>query len=628
MNYNNARSRRIGSMDVLNSIKDFHDNVNTVKNRASSALSNLYDENYTDYKYRNICVNSAEQISKAYEEGNYISGMEINYNNPASRWIDVGYFNLKSYTFGVDEIRDLTNNVYTENLKDVLGVWKLFRRYYSDRGPVLDYWDEVFDDGYNRQRVLIDVKTTYTRVVSDASMSWGSLSKEKTRVVEDVEFINKETEPKPTLPTVSEFRGLVTLSDNNTSAKHYMEMISGLKLNNSGTDAPWFADVKFNSSELDGSSLIIDVHDANYSESFVNTVINNISKYLFFKGADNNSYIIAKVNKKNKVIVDSLDVKNAYDTNYKGADEMIKNDVYDYYKEIYYNNRYIARLTLWVEEEHIYNNTTLTLSEIMSSNMAIESVKKLADKAKEKLQSAYNAWETTEETVRCEEGDPKTFYTDIINKFENANYKTIDGCLTLQSYMRNAISWINTRTKELLKMTTDDDNASKLINALSKRLDKNVGTIMLWYQNLTSIDQEEKTIAIDEIIAKLNSKKMLVATAVDATDTNSFSHQVNPKYIDINLPDSIFTSSFKKGDKVYITDDTHAEFSATITNVSIVRINTTSYNDMNMEAINNGDLEEGLNKQINCYRLELNNKLPTYYCNDNDVSSLRVIKLL
>ena len=86
--YNSESARRIASADKLKFIKDYYDERENIKVRGSSTLSNLYDENYDDTMLRTVCIESASQIKDAYEEGNYLVGMEIDTSNPGFTWVN------------------------------------------------------------------------------------------------------------------------------------------------------------------------------------------------------------------------------------------------------------------------------------------------------------------------------------------------------------------------------------------------------------------------------------------------------------------------------------------------------------------------------------------------------------
>ena len=100
--YNSESARRIASADKLKFIKDYYDERENIKVRGSSTLSNLYDENYDDTMLRTVCIESASQIKDAYEEGNYLVGMEIDTSNPGFTWVSISSYTLNNYAPGVN----------------------------------------------------------------------------------------------------------------------------------------------------------------------------------------------------------------------------------------------------------------------------------------------------------------------------------------------------------------------------------------------------------------------------------------------------------------------------------------------------------------------------------------------
>lgn len=629
--YFTTKSRRITSSDIINSIDNYYSDVDNLKKRAASTLSNLYDENYTDTRYRTVCLESAYQIYSAYSEGYPLAGMDINYDNPASRWCYINSYNLKSYTYGVDKIKDLNNTEYTNYIEDLDGIWKMFKTYSTDRNELMRATDGVYDDNFCRVRNI--QITTYTSVMEDADLEehgWVSksysLSKKYKRVVEDVE--TKVTSPEPILPTVDNFRNLVHFTDSNkNSAKRCLQTIKNTSLT-PAPDEDWFRWVTTKNS--DKSVIKFTVKDGSSTEAFADTVMSKLKNNILLQSSDKKSYIYLEVIGKKKLITESIGVKDKIKPNYDGTTSDIKLEVFDRHKDIYYRNRYAVEIEALILSKYVEGDPVMTLTNNAESSAICKIIKGLVDKAISSFNSSYYNYQQAPEVSRSDDYNPESFYTDILNKLRNSNCETLDGCKMVQSYCNNALTWIDNRCKALVEQTNDDDNSNRLINALSKRLDKNTGTIIMWYQNLLSIDREFKNIERSRKFTLYSAKRMLVGKALNTNDSTLYNNQLFPRYIDIEQIDNIYDEyrySFKKGDKIYILDDIHPELCVSITNVSKIQYSTTDYNNADIETISSGNMKS-LSKTVNAIRLEINRPLPIYYCNGNDVSSLRVVKLI
>jgi hypothetical protein len=121
---------------------------------------------------------------------------------------------------------------------------------------------------------------------------------------------------------------------------------------------------------------------------------------------------------------------------------------------------------------------------------------------------------------------------------------------------------------------------------------------------------------------------MAVSYCYSNTDSSLSCNTFCPNYIDIKPLDTLYNRvgySFNNGDTVYICDDTHSEIKARVLNVETIYIRSTSYNEATIDE--NGDLQNTMLVRDKVLRLTLDRKLPTYYCNGNDVSTLRCFKI-
>ena len=626
--YKTTASRRVASSDALSFIDNYYSDKSNLNSRASSTLSNLLDENYTDARNRTVCLDCAAQISGAYQEGHYISELTMDSGNPASRWVGYNKIYLPSYSF-VKEIRGLDNTLYDGYIDDLTGIWSLCSTYSTARGDSLYNWQDVFDDYCVRQRHIFKVRNSYEAVLNDAWWNGSSVSKTYKTVVSDVETIDYDTTAEPTLPTVAQFKSLIYFSNKTDNARYYLDRM----VNTQVSDAPdkdWFKFVKIEKNNVKYNCSII-CHDDNYSEEFANTVIKELNSDLFFISNDKKNHLCAYVVSKKKQIVESLNVKDAYDNNFNSSEDEVKRFIYNSYKDIYYKNRYVVKIDMLLNYTNIESDEDLILTSSAGLDVVSKVMENYKNKAVDKLSWGFESYKNASEKGRSDNGNPEAFYPDTMKKLNSIDYNSLEGCKISQTYAAEAVKWIDTRKKVLRDLAADENNAEKLVQALNKRLDKNTGTFMMWYQSLISADKELISLKRSEKMTKCFLKDILVSKALNKEDSKTFSHQMNPNYIDIENIDSLYNSygyKFNKGDTIYIIDDTHSEIKAVVKNVSKITVSTTKYDNVSLEDYNGGEMNGTVTVKENFTRLELDVHLPDYYCRDNDISSLRVLKLI
>lgn len=636
--YNSESARRVGSADKLKFIKDYYDERENIRVRGSSTLSNLYDENYDDTVLRTVCLESASQIRDAYEEGNYLVGMEIDTSNPGYTWISISSYTLNNYAPGVSEVRGLDNTKYTYPLKDLCGIWDMFKKYSSNRSEEMVAWAaiKVFDDHYARVRQITQYSQKRERMMKDASLSGGmirgySLKKTYETVVKDTEFKQWDTKPEPILPTIAEFRGLVSINSNNSSVVNSCELLESM-INNVNNDEPsWGSKLLISSNTY--SNRYADAIAENLTEAEADKLIAELPEYLTFE--DNYLFINGKFTSVKKEVQVPGNIKDPYLNNYNTASKNIKDDIYNYYPDIYKNNIYKVTVRLFVDQKVNYVegnpvNTKIPYKKRISNTGIQNAVTELY----KKMSNAYNVYSAAEPNTRCETGEPEVFYNDKINKLKSIvvnSGASAETLLKIKTLCGEIKSWAKTRGKDLYAQTTDDNNAGKFIEALRKRLDKNTGTIMRWYQSLISIDSEYRKVQNSSGMTRYVIADMLVSKVVNTDDQNLFLNQNCPKFIDIEIPDSMYDEFgyyFKKGDTIYIIDDIHSEVVSKIINVETISVSSTDYSNVNLEDYNGGKMNGAITKYRNAYRITLDKNLPIYYSNGNDVSSLRVMKII
>ena len=636
--YNSESARRIGSADKLKFIKDYYDERENIKVRGSSTLSNLYDENYDDTVLRTVCLESAAQIRDAYEEGNYLIGMDIDTSNPGYNWIGVSSYYLTGYAPEVSEIRGLDNTKYTYPLKDLCGIWNMFKKYSSDRSEEMVVWAalKVFDDNYARVRQITKYNQKYEVVMKDADLGGGlfrgySLRKQYEIVVKDTEFKQWNTKPEPILPTIAEFRGLVSMNSSNSSVVGFCSLLESMVDNVNSSEPSWGDKLRISSNAY--PNRYAEAIAENLTEEEADKLIAELPEYLTFE--DGYLFINGKFISVKKEIQTPGDIKDPYLNNFNTATPNIKSAIYNYYPDIYKNNIYKVTVKVFVDQRVNYvedNSANATIP--YKRRVSDAGIQNAITELYRKMTGAYGVYNGAEPNTRCETGEPAIFYNDKINKiksFVSNSGASGEMLLRIKTLCNEIKAWAKTRGKDLYAQTTDDNNAGKFIEALRKRLDKNTGTIMRWYQSLISIDSEYRKVQNSSGMTKYVLTDMLVSKVVNTDDQNLFLNQNCPRFIDIEVPDSMYDELgyyFKKGDTIYIIDDIHSEVVSKIVNIETISVTSTDYSNVSLEDYNGGKMNGAMTKYKNAYRITLDKALPVYYSNGNDVSSLRVMKII
>lgn len=630
MNYNTVSKRRIASADRLSMIDQYYTDAQNLERRASVSLAALQIEGYPDFQYRNICYDCACQIYYAYKEGDALGSFGINRNNKGYRWIAPTTVYLTSYA-PASEVVDASGTRYDTVCNDVAGCWSMFKTY-GGRNSWLNDWKEVYDDDYVRQRFLRDLIKKYESVMTDADMDinffWEDydFDKEYDVVMSDVDLKEWESNPEPMLPTVADFRGLVYKASNSVSVEGLVNVLSSFKFN--VQREPWMD--TFYISNMKGHIDSFHLHDESYTKEYAEEMQNKIKgKYFFYQSNSQFSWAILMFGTEIR-IVDKV-IKPEYAEKYNNATNEIKKEIYESYPEYYFDCKYelfaVADKWGYYFDREDGEVIPMTLMEAPGELAYCKAVENYAFQISDMLSNAYRIYKNAPDSTRCEDYEPNTFYNNTIKKISNANFDFKTSCQQIVDYCRTqVVPWVKKRINALLLQTTDDDNANKFITTLSKRLNKNTGSLLLWYQNVISIDQEEENLDKEYRITRMFLKGLATAKCYSGNDETLSCNVYCPDYIDIKPLDGLYNSykySFNKGDTIYIVDDTHSEFSAKITSAEYKNMKKVDYENAETDgqSIYTGYIVEKV------LRLHLDRKLPAYYSNGNDVNSLRVSKI-
>lgn len=631
MNYITTTRRRIASADRLNMIEQYHTDKQNLDKRASVSLASLLNEGYPDNQYRTICFDCASQIYHAYAEGSHLAGFSLNYSSKGYRWIGLTNIDLLRYSPAPD-VSDASGNIYSNYINDVNGCWNMFKPY-GGRDDQLLNWQEVYDDRFCHQRIITELIKEYQTVMEDMDISQDFWKNIDTRswyqtVLGNVDLKEYESEPEPILPSVADFRGLVNKTSNSSSALYYANLLSGFDIKNQRE--PWM-DLFFQENVKTFTSKF-NIHDEEYSLEFAKEIENKIkNKILYFQSDDACYWVTAKVDFTKINVIDKK-IKLEYKNEYENASEKIKKEIYETYPNYYFDNKYELSVEISMDDAYVSSQipvVPMKLVEIPTGNAYCSIVKKYSDALLEEVLSAYGSFMAASEHTRCIDGEPEVFYPSLIKIFREANFDTVSSCENIVNYCKTkVISWIKERAKNLYNQTADDENASKFIKALSKRLNKNTGSLMIWYQNIISIDQAVEDLDKERWLT-LNSLKGLATASCYVNVHDDLScNTYCPNYIDLKPLDSMYSYynySFNKNDKVYICDDMHTEFTAKVIKSEYIFIRKTSYENATLNP--DGTIDNAEYSADRVLRLTLDRKLPTYYCNGNDVSSLRCSKI-
>lgn len=708
MNYQTSEERRLESANKLNIIDTYRSDLDSIKNRANSSIANLYIEGYKDITYRDYCIKASNNFNDAFNEGNYIGGIElkesvttttttkskglfgilsritniitqvVNKQSNIVKWLAKSNYNLSNYVNGVAStivngvecVPDAENNKYPVTIEDMSVIFSSFKRKptsYADHNKtvilsastnskekddtlikrereVLNLGSpSIYDDEYFKVRT----KTSYewTEIVTDIetkteyTSGFFGLGKKvknvktiehKKPVITGVE--TKDTSEDISIPSIdtmlAQIQGTTTY-DPNTSLG-ICQSILGVKSSITSTIAGSInADLYTSNIELDeyGNKYAnIQIHDANYTKAFADNLDANLPEYMFF--AKDGDYGFYKVIYKQTERIDGINIKDEISSEYN-KDAFIKDFIYDYYNEVYFKDRYVLDVIL-LEISGVYSpNKVLTYTNSMSNSIYYSLLSNFKDKLVTSLQNSYNVFKSANLQTRCSDGDPESNYSSFINYLKGLNCYNSKGCEMLISYINSSVwQWLRLRSSYLLNTMKNRNIMENFINAMKNRMNKNTGTLMMWYQGCVALDIDYYDVIEDEYkTVTLNTKDLYVVKAADDTDENCSCNCNNPKFIDIQDNDSFYAGKdFKVGDTIYIIDDTHLELACKVTNIGSIDIATVNTSEIDVNNID-AALGSNLNQTKRLRRLYLNAALPDFYCKGNDVSTLRVIRI-
>lgn len=636
MTYNTTSKRIYGSAQILDDIADYESQwSNFLKTEGMSMAQFIVDDNPVSDGYnRQIMLDCLDTIFGNCDEAFFLDG----YSYKTNRWTALTTVDLNRYVPYDTVVEDSSGNQYSSYIKDLYSIWEMAKPYSYKR----DEWltkKGLYDDGYIRQRKIVEQTKKYTSVINDASVSkdnWGNITLRKSykTVLEDTSTREWNTSEDPIdLPTVNDLKNLVYRDKNQ---KSFLSLVSQAESFLTTIDAqrvsyPWYSSCILHGSYIDGyNTAEVTIIG---SKSFVDNIMETCPDYLFFEDANH-------VNSAATTVVDKITgetnkaLKPEIENRYTNSSEAIKAEVFDdpEFYDFYHDCDYYITLKLHIDSNNISNySASLIPQPTVNFNSLIPYSKELMGDLWNCLSRAYGVFNRISETAKEYELDPVNNYPKYIKILEDLKDNITnnpDACLTaLRKVCGEMKTFAEGRARALFLATTNEKNAAKFINCIKARLNKTHGSFMQCYGNLLGLDAQYKKLTCQAGL--IDTSGLLVSKAkADSSDPNAFINlETNPDYIDIEPEKSEYFGNrkFRQGDAIYIIGDGCVEFKAVVKSAQVVYLTESDF--QNAEQKTDGSINNILTKTVKAVRLYLNSKLPDYYCKNCDTANIRVMKL-
>ena len=635
MTYNTTSKRIVGSLQILEDIDEYESQwANFIKTEGISMAQFVTGGNPAADGYnRQIMLGCLDTIIGNCKEASFLDGYAYKTND----WTKVASIYLPSYVPYSTAVVDAEGNEYDGNIKDLYYIWAMLKTYSYDRDEWL-YDTEMYDDNYIRTRKIVEQNKKYTPVLNDVQVSkddWGGVYTAKFYkiVMEDTNTVEWDSKEDPiNMPTVNSLKGLVykTSSKDNFLGQVYQAENLLKSINGKAVNYPWFSQIKFKRSELDGYDQISFTILGN--KNYIDSIVKDCPENFFFENSDHDSFAAATIIDKSSGKTNP-ELKSEFESRYASATTAVKADIYDDPElyDYYHNFDYYVTIKCQIDSIDSDNyNTELLLQSTIGKNSIVNYTKNLINKLVNYLQGARNQYKNTDDMAKEAELDPETNYPKYIKMLEtlNAANNNADACLyALNKICGEIKTFVIGRAKALYNATTNEKNAQKFVNVIKIRLNKTHGSLLQCYGNLLGLDPQYKKLSCQAGL--IDTSGLLVSRAkTDSADPNAFINaETNPNYIDIeNVNRTYFGNrKFYSGDTVYIIGDGCVEFKAKVVSVQAVYLKESDYE--NAEQKEDGSIDNVLTKRSYCTRLVLSSKLPDYYCKNCNTSNIRVMKL-
>lgn len=648
--YDTTTKRRVGTYNTLQMIDGMHSEKDNIINQGSMLLSALLDGSGEDTPLRSQAVACANQINGSIDELNCLDGSYcVDPDNPASEWLNISTINLLSYVPSiVDHIKGTNGENVKPYIKDFRNAYSIFKKFDENerRGNAL--YDKrknfFYDDNFINQRTKLITKKEYGWMMEDADVNKSKFlgkvvdvwmrNKYKWTMV-DMETIEIETDPKPILPSPEELLHVLRKTNFNyeEGIKSVIRTISDLRRAANESTQDYYNQLAISPVKVKHNYVLLNIHDENNTKDFSERVMNTLPDVLYYEFPDK-TFGLFRVESKNINKTEPV-LKNNYKERYSKAEDITKLFVYDekeledYYKN--FNYSVDIKLVKISSNYNIYSSDTT----VPTNTINDESLQSICDNMKTRiLKSINNAkyyYENCPVETRCEDFEPLKHYEEFQNFISRFKPINVQQCNIFIDYVLNTVDpWVDRRIPMLINTTSDLNNATRMIDLLQKRLTKNTGPLLIWYQSLLQFDDSYEDYKLSHKLALNRTKDMLVTNAYDGKDEKIFYNYVNPKYIDISPLDELYTYNnieFHEGDTIYIESDLKEQKNI-IERIETIKIISTDYSNADLSNFNEtGIIKGAMNNKINITRLHLRLPLPNW-CHTDDVSDIRIVKLL
>lgn len=409
-------------------------------------------------------------------------------------------------------------------------------------------------------------------------------------LVADVTTSERETIQEPEFPLVSDFKNFVIKGssfdeeclDKDINSLNNINNFknSGGYLNNPPNWLNFFKGISFND-VYNGKKIY--VHDENYTMNYAWSVYKNFPEFLYF-GNNEKFFTVKAIAELVKV---HPTIKQEYESRYNKAINVVRHFVYDEEDlgEFYKNYKWEVKITLTLDSTNMTypDDIKFDINKEISDKAFINISKCFSKKIIDDLKRSKKIYEESPKGNRCEDYEPSIKYDEFINYLINLNIDSITQSKKFFIYCNTTIKkWLNNRSISLFNTTTDEDNAKKFLDILMKRLRKNSGSLMRWYQSVLNFDDTYIDNITTEKIIKNDIKYVLVTKAYEGNDNNLFNKQRNPNFIDIEDVSNEYKTNFYVGNTIYIVKDLKEQKNY-ITRIGKINIKKVNYNTDKIE---------------------------------------------
>lgn len=333
---------------------------------------------------------------------------------------------------------------------------------------------------------------------------------------------------------------------------------------------------------------------------------------------------------------DAFTIKDAYKNDYNNSDDIVKYYVYDnicyedYYKDANNKKIYVQYKFMGGEVSENSKYKSIIPKGTIDPTGYQDLCRDLKDDIIGRLDETINAYNSGNPLTRCEDFLGDKGYKEIRSAIAKLPLTNLNECDAFTDYIINTvIPWTNKRAYYLIEHLTEKNNIRKITKLLKKRLTKNTGSLMIWYQSVLQFDDSYDKINLMKELAINNLNKCLITKAYnDGLREDMFNRVKNPYYIDIEEPDPLYGNiNFNSGDEIYIAENGLHDQLNKIVRKEIIYVKDTDYSNLNPDELSGSEIvEDAISKEKPVTRLILSKSLPNW-CNTDDPSNIRIMRI-